>query len=166
MKKNSLGTIPAVIGVIAVIGLIGLALGGGKEKCSKPGCDEERESGSSYCFWHDYFSSGSSSSYGSSGSSSSSSYGNSGSSSSNYGSSSSSSSSSSSKYSGKRKSSSKYSSSSKSSKSYKYDTYDDGYEDVYENEDYDTDRYNKDNDYANGVDDAMDDLEEEGELDW
>ena len=40
MKKNSLGTIPAVIGVIAVIGLIGLALGGGKEKCSKPGCDE------------------------------------------------------------------------------------------------------------------------------
>ena len=155
MKKNSLGTIPAVIGVIAVIGLIGLALGEGKEKCSKPGCDEERESGSSYCFWHDYFSSGSSSSYG-----------NSGSSSSNYGSSSSSSSSSSSKYSGKGKSSSKYSNSSKSSKSYKYDTYDDGYEDVYENEDYDTDRYNKDNDYANGVDDAMDDLEEEGELDW
>ena len=37
---------------------------------------------------------------------------------------------------------------------------------MYENEDYDTDRYNKDNDYANGVDDAMDDLEEEGELDW
>ena len=44
-----------------------------------------------------------------------------------------------------------------------YDThnsYDAGYEDVYENDDYDWDRYYSDDDYANGVDDAMD------ELDW
>ena len=53
--------------------------------------------------------------------------------------------------------------SSKSSKSYKRDTYDDGYEAVYDDDDYDMDRYHKDDDYALGVDDAMDDLEEEGE---
>ena len=41
-----------------------------------------------------------------------------------------------------------------------YESYDDGYEDVYENEDYDFDRYYSDPDYADGVDDAMD------ELDW
>lgn len=55
------------------------------------------------------------------------------------------------------------SSSSKSSKTYKHDTYDDGYEAVYDDDDYDMDRYYKDDDYARGVDDAMDDLEDEGE---
>ena len=50
-----------------------------------------------------------------------------------------------------------------SSKSYKRDTYDDGYEAVYDDDDYDMDRYVKDDDYARGVDDAMDDLEDEGE---
>ena len=38
--------------------------------------------------------------------------------------------------------------------------YDDGYDDVYDNDDYDWDRYLNDDDYALGVDDAMD------ELDW
>ena len=33
-------------------------------------------------------------------------------------------------------------------------------DDVYDNDDYDWDRYNSDSDYADGVDDAMD------ELDW
>ena len=61
------------------------------------------------------------------------------------------------------KSYSSSSSSSKSSKSYKHDTYDDGYEAVYYDDDYDMDRYYKDDDYARGVDDAMDDLEDEGE---
>lgn len=46
-----------------------------------------------------------------------------------------------------------------SPKSY-YNSYDDGYEDAYENEDYDEDRYKNDKDYAEGVDDAMD------ERDW
>lgn len=41
-----------------------------------------------------------------------------------------------------------------------YDSYDAGYEDVYENDDFDWDRYYSDDDYADGVDDAMD------ELDW
>ena len=39
-------------------------------------------------------------------------------------------------------------------------TYDEGYEDVYDHDDYDWDRYYSDDDYADGVDDAMD------ELDW
>ena len=58
--------------------------------------------------------------------------------------------------------SSKSSSTSKNSTSSKkdsYKSYDEGYEDVYENEDYDWDRYYSDDDYADGVDDAMDDLD-------
>lgn len=41
------------------------------------------------------------------------------------------------------------------------DSYDDGYNDVYEDGDYDWDRYDKDDDYATGVDDAMDECEED-----
>ena len=47
-------------------------------------------------------------------------------------------------------------SSSKNNKSLQ-DSYDEGYDDVYYNEDYDDDRYRTDEDYARGVDDAMDD---------
>ncbi len=47
-----------------------------------------------------------------------------------------------------------------SSKSSPYAAYDAGYEDVYDNDDYDLDRYNSDRDYADGVDDAMDDMED------
>lgn len=46
-----------------------------------------------------------------------------------------------------------------------YENYDKGYEDVYYNDDYDWDRYWSDSDYADGVDDALADLEDEGE-DW
>lgn len=53
-----------------------------------------------------------------------------------------------------------YSSSSKKSYYTSYNSYDDGYEDVYEDDDYDWDRYYSDDEYAAGVDDAMD------ELDW
>ena len=42
-----------------------------------------------------------------------------------------------------------------------HDSYDDGYEDVYYNEDYDVDRYNSDWSYMSGVDDAMEDLGED-----
>ena len=38
------------------------------------------------------------------------------------------------------------------------DSYDDGYEDIMENEDYDDDRYRRDWEYALGADDAMDEL--------
>ena len=37
------------------------------------------------------------------------------------------------------------------------DSYDDGYNAVYEDDDYDWDRYWSDDDYASGVDDAMED---------
>lgn len=61
-----------------------------------------------------------------------------------------------------------YSSSSKSSsgKSYRslnpYEHYDDGYEAIYYDGEYDEDRYDSDPEYAEGVDDAMDELEEDG----
>lgn len=42
-----------------------------------------------------------------------------------------------------------------------YNSYDDGYDDIYMDDDYDYDRYYKDSDYADGVDDAMDDLDED-----
>ena len=51
---------------------------------------------------------------------------------------------------GKSSSSSKKSNSSTSS-------YDDGYNAIYEDDDYDWDRYWSDDDYASGVDDAMED---------
>lgn len=60
---------------------------------------------------------------------------------------------------------SSYSGSSKSKKTYSnpYKSYDEGYEDVYDDGDYDDKWYNSDSDYADGVDDAMDE-DEEG--DW
>lgn len=42
-----------------------------------------------------------------------------------------------------------------------YRSYDDGYDSVYEDDDYDSDRYEWDLDYADGVDDAMDELEDD-----
>lgn len=60
------------------------------------------------------------------------------------------------------------SSSSKSSsgKSYRnlnpYEDYDDGYEAIYYDGEYDEDRYDSDPEYAEGVDDAMDELDEDG----
>ena len=62
------------------------------------------------------------------------------------------------------KSSTSYSGSSKSSGSSSskknhssMDSYDDGYNAIYEDDDYDWDRYQSDDDYAAGVDDAMED---------
>ena len=42
-----------------------------------------------------------------------------------------------------------------------YDSYDYGYDDVYMDGDYDYDRYDKDSDYADGVDDAIDEFDED-----
>ena len=53
------------------------------------------------------------------------------------------------------------SSSSSGSKKYYHDSYDDGYDDVYMDGDYDDDRYDSDDDYAAGVDDAIDDDDED-----
>lgn len=49
--------------------------------------------------------------------------------------------------------------SSSSHKSYYHDSYDDGDNDIYEEDDYDWDRYHEDDDYAEGVDDAIDDMD-------
>ena len=46
-------------------------------------------------------------------------------------------------------------------KKYYHDSYDDGYDDVYMDGDYDYDRYDSDDDYAAGVDDAIDDDDED-----
>lgn len=48
----------------------------------------------------------------------------------------------------------------KSKRKSSYRSYDDGYEAIYDDDDYDEDRYERDSGYADGVDDAMD------ELDW
>lgn len=48
-----------------------------------------------------------------------------------------------------------------SSKSSSYKSYDEGYEAVYDDDDYDDERYKYDKDYADGVDDAMDEREDD-----
>jgi len=53
----------------------------------------------------------------------------------------------------------KTNSSKKSIKSSAWKSYDEGYEDVYDNDDYDWDRYWSDSEYADGVDDAMEDMD-------
>ena len=46
-------------------------------------------------------------------------------------------------------------------KIYSHDSYDDGYNDIYEEDDYDWDHYEEDDDYASGVDDAIEEYYEE-----
>lgn len=167
MKNNSFGSgIVAVIVCFIVIGFIGMALGESEPRCIKWGCDNAQVDGSSYCSLHKPSSLGGGSGYDSSNSTgygSTNSYEESGKESdydNSSGSSGNSGSSSSSDYSGKSNTHSD------SSKHYTQDTYDEGYEAVYDDDDYDMDRYLEDDDYASGVDDAMGDLEDEGESDW
>ena len=145
MRKNSFGQGLAIffviIGVLFAIGSIGEA---SEPKCIKAGCDNKQASGSSYCYLHKPYT-------GSSSSHSSSSYSNK--------SSSSSSSSSHNNKSTAGSNASSYNSSTK--KSNTYDSYDDGYDDIYMDGDYDYVRYDRDSDYADGVDDAMDEFDED-----
>ena len=145
MKKNSFGqglaVFLVVIGIFYIIGAISEA---SESKCIKSGCDNKQATNSSYCYLHKPYS-------GSSSSHSNSSYSNK-----------SSSSSSSSSYNNKStagSNASSYNSSTKKSKT--YDSYDDGYDDIYMDGDYDYDRYDRDSDYADGVDDAMDEFDED-----
>ena len=163
MRKNSFGQGLAIffviIGVLFVIGSIGEA---SEPKCIKAGCDNKQASGSSYCYLHKPYT-GSSTSHSSS-SYSSSSYSNKSSGSTSK--SSTSSSGSNSSYNSKSNSTnnSSYSSGTKKSTTTKkstYDSYDDGYDDIYMDGDYDYDRYDRDSDYADGVDDAMDEYGED-----
>ena len=180
MKKSIFGqglaVLLVVIGICAMIGAIGEA---SEPKCIKPGCDNKQASNSNYCYLHKP--STSSSSY------SNSSYSNKSSSSSDASSSdsnngtlsngtlsngdSSSADSSSSNYNNESTTtnSSTYNSNTKKSytgtssnkKNSTYDSYDDGYDDIYMAGDYDYDRYDWDSDYADGVDDAMDEFGED-----
>ena len=145
MKKNSFGqglaVFLVVIGIFYIIGAISEA---SEPKCIKSGCDNKQATNSSYCYLHKPYS-GSSSSH-------------SGLSYSNKSSSSSSSSSHNNKSTAGSNASS-YNSSTK--KSNTYDSYDDGYDDIYMDGDYDYDRYDRDSDYADGVDDAIDEFDED-----
>lgn len=158
MKRDSFGLGLAVafvmVCVVLVIGSIGVA---SEPKCIKAVCDNKQASGSSYCYLHKSYT-GSRTSNSSSSHSNKSSSSNSKSSASSFGSSSS--------YNNKSNSTNKSSYSSGTKKSTKtkkstYDSYDDGYDDIYMDGDYDYDRYNRDRDYADGVDDAMDELGED-----
>lgn len=153
MKQNLFGYKLAaffvIVGALLVIGLIGEA---SEPRCIKTGCDNKQARGSSYCYLHEPYT-------GSSTSHSSSSYSNK-----SYGSTPKSSTSS--KYSNKSNSTNKssYSSGIKKNTTISrstYDSYDDGYDDIYMDGDYDYDRYDRDSDYADGVDDAMDELGED-----
>ena len=154
MKKNSFGqgltVFLVVIGIFYIIGAISEA---SEPKCIKSGCDNKQATNSSYCYLHKPYtgssSSHSSSSYSnkSTSSSSSSSHNNKSTAGSNA-----------SSYSSTKKSSTGTSSSKKSNT---YNSYDDGYDDIYMDGDYDYDRYDRDSDYADGVDDAMDEFDED-----
>ena len=139
MRKNSFGeTVILVLMVIGIFLLVGMICDeSAKNKCILKGCDNKRAPGSSYCYLHKSYGTTSSGSYTkSSGIISSSS-----------------------SYSGSKTKTSGSTYSGSSKKSSYYDSYDDGYDDVYMDGDYDYDRYDRDPDYADGVDDALDEFD-------
>lgn len=142
MGKNSFSKgLLGFFAAICIMSGIGAIIEANKPKCIEIGCDNKQASDSCYCYLHKMYKGGSYSD-------SSSSY--------SKKSSSSSPSSSSSSSSGK---SSMVGSGSSSGSSYK--SYDEGYDDIYLDDDYDEERYKTDRDYADGVDDAMDEFEED-----
>ena len=169
-KSNTVGTGTAIILTVLILIFIGWIISLFEPKCAMSGCKNEAKEGSKYCYLHDmsyryYGNPDYNAVYEKSkekqkaAGSSNSSYSNSSASSNSSSSSSNNSGSSSKTYS--NKSSSKKSSSS----DYSSDGYDDGYDDVYSDGEPDWDRYDEDDDYARGADDAMDEYEEYGE-DW
>ena len=151
----------AILGVIIVFAIIGFFVSLTEKedpKCAFAGCDNTVSTEGGYCYQHNTPGKRRKATYGTS-SSHSHSTTSSGSSSNSSGSSSNSGS-----------SSSSYKPSSSNSKynsSHSHDSYDSGYDDVYMDGDYDQDRYDRDDDYATGVDDAIeDDIEDGDEGDW
>lgn len=149
MKKDSFVAGFCIIAlVVIVLYIIGAASSANEPKCIKPGCDNKQASGSSYCYLHkpykrnNGYSNNSDNSYSHSATTeiTKSKYNNT---------------SSGSTVSATTESSYKHSSSSTGSP---YKSYDDGYDAIYDDDDYDWDRYNSDPDYADGVDDAMDEM--------
>ena len=161
----------AVLGVIVVFAIIGFFVSLTEKedpKCAFAGCDNTVSIEGGYCYQHNTPGKRRKATYGTSSSYSHSTSGSSSSSSSSGNSSTSNSSSSGSNSSSSSTSSYKpSSSSSKYNSSHSYDSYDSGYDDVYMDGDYDQDRYDRDDDYATGVDDAIEDDWEDGdEGDW
>ena len=150
-NSNGMSTGMAILCTLGILLFIGWLIDLGTPKCIKSGCDNDAKDGSSYCYLHDNstYRYKSSTSY----SRSSKSFG---SSSTTKSSNTSSGEKSSSTTSNSKKTYSFGSSSSKKNQS-SMDSYDDGYNAIYEDDDYDWDRYRSDDDYAAGVDDAMED---------
>lgn len=151
----------AILGVIIVFAIIGFFVSLTEKedpKCAFAGCDNTVSTEGGYCYQHNTPGKRRKATYGTS-SSHSHSTTSSGSTSNSSGSS---------PNSGSSSSSYKPSSSnSKYNSSHSHDSYDSGYDDVYMDGDYDQNRYDRDDDYATGVDDAIDDDIEDGdEGDW
>ena len=151
----------AILGVIIVFAIIGFFVSLTEKedpKCAFAGCDNTVSTEGGYCYQHNTPGKRRKATYGTS-SSHSHSTTSSGSTSNSSGSSSNSGS-----------SSSSYKPSSSNSKynsSHSHDSYDSGYDDVYMDGDYDQDRYDRDDDYATGVDDAIEeDIEDGNDVDW
>lgn len=151
----------AILGVIIVFAIIGFFVSLTEKedpKCAFAGCDNTVSTEGGYCYQHNTLGKRRKATYGTS-SSHSHSTTSSGSTSNSSGSSSNSGS-----------SSSSYKPSSSNSKynsSHSHDSYDSGYDDVYMDGDYDQDRYDRDDDYATGVDDAIEeDIEDGNDGDW
>ena len=156
MKNNSneMSTGAALLLTIGIMLFIGFIISASKPECSMSRCDNDAKEDSRYCYLHDLsyrtygnpdynavyensqkkkesYTSGSSTKSNSSGTTTS----------------------------GKKSTSSSKSTNSSTKKYNSYSAYDEGYEDVYDNDDYDWDRYWSDSDYADGVDDAMEDAD-------
>ncbi len=173
MNENSLPYVVILTVLIGSITGVALVIGFSNEskKCIKSGCELHRAYASEYCYLHKP--SGkkttssetsadskkpSDSSSGGSPKTSSTSSSDSGSKPSSGDSHSSKSTTAASSYSsGTKKSSTKRTAKKRSS----HNAYDEGYDDIYMDDDYDEKRYRTDKDYADGVDDAMDEFDED-----
>ena len=128
-----------VLAIIGMIFMIGRISDTSEPKCIESGCDNKQTSNSSYCYLHKPYKRTSSG---------------------NYSRDSKSDTLSDPSYNSEFKNTT--SGSSGSSKQYNsYGSYDEGYDDIEMDGDYDYDRYDSDSDYADGVDDAMDEFDED-----
>lgn len=141
--------------------IIALVFGGSdsKEECAKKSCGSERAKNSIYCSYHEaeYNAINTYERNHRNSSTDGSAYSNSTESSTSSGSSRAGSSSSSS---AKKSTTTRKKSNHKQTSGNSRNSYDEGYDAVYDDDDYDEDRYRDDDDYETGVDDAVD------ELDW
>ena len=149
-ESNEVSTGVALLLTVVIMILIGLVISAFEPRCSMSGCDKHVSEGEKYCILHEM----SYRSYGNPDYNEV--YKNSQKNRTDY--ESSTNASDSDRISGSTTTNRKSSSAKKAYST--YDSYDEGYEDIYDNDDYDMDRYYNDDDYAAGVDDAMD------ELDW